>query len=463
MNMELRKATTRTGQVILALAVVASVAPSAWAVLPQPGDLVMAHSDFDEPEALELVNGPVSLNGGVSLGNPWTTAIVADSPIQAVKFDNLGGIAHNANGNLIGADFGGAANGGIIYSLSTTGADPPPAAQALFSMNPANPIGPVLPDGNPTRISGLSVSPDNTKIAINGYDSRRVIVFDYTAGDGLGTGTPALTAVRHTTPILTITDTQGTAWLDNNTVLAFATGADLYTVNATTMATNLVKDLPLAVRGGEFTSIVYNPAVSPYIYAGISSFAATVTENTLFILDPADSYNLVKQLNLSTTLGNTLRDMAIDADGNLFISMFGGDVSFIVDVVTNPTALTDDSPVAWFSSAVPSGFNGIDIGFGEAEVPVLIGDYNGNDKVDIGDYNLYRNNLGTGFDLVNEDPAVTPGEVTSEDYDVWKDRFGDVLAGSGGLVGGAVPEPASVMLLMLGAMGLGVIRRGSRG
>jgi len=452
-----RKLCTALGQGrrgILALVVVAAAAPSAWAVLPLPGDMVMAHSDFDEPEALELVNGPVSLNGGVGHGNPWTDAVVPDSPIQAVRFDNLGGIAHNANGNLLGGDFGSTATGGKIYSLSTTGADPPPAAQPIFSMDPANPFGPILPDGNLTRIGGLSVSPDNTKISVTGYDSTRVIVFDYTAGDGMGTGTPAITAARHTAPLITITDTQGTAWLDNNTVLAFATGADLYTVNATTMATNLVKDLPLAVRGGEFTSIVYNPAVSPYIYAGISSFAATVTENTLYIIDPANSFGLVKQLNLSTTLGNTLRDMALDPDGNLFISMFGGDVSFIADVVTNPAALTDNSPVAWFSSAVPSGFNGIDIGFGppSEELP---GDYNGDGVVSNADYNLWKSQFGTAGTLQNE--TATPGIVDAADYTAWRDHQTSALPGGGSL--SAVPEPTSVLLLVVGLAGISFCRR----
>jgi hypothetical protein len=441
---------------VLGATVPMAMSSSAWAVLPQAGDLVMAHSDFDEPEALELVRGPLANLGGVSLGNPWETSVAVDSPIQAVRFDNLGGITHNVNGNLLGVDFGNSTNGGIVYSLATTGADPPPAAVKLFSMNPSDQVGPILPNGNPTRLGGLSVSPDNTKIAVTGYDSTRVIVFDYTADNGMGTGTPALTAVRETAPLITITDTQGTAWLDNNTVLAFATGADLYTVNATTMATNKVQDFPLAVRGGEFTSIVYNPSVSPYIYAGISSFAATVTENTLFIMDPANSFGLVKQLNLSTTLGNTLRDMALDPDGNLFISMFGGDVAYIEDVVTDPASLLDTSPVRWFESAVPSGFNGIDIGFGPPS-DGIDGDFDDNGVVDARDYTIWRDNLGG-------DPAALNGNgsgavtVVAADYDLWVANFGEG-AGSGGLAASGVPEPTSALLMLFGVCGLAFRRR----
>ena len=44
-----------------------------------------------------------------------------------MKFDNLGGIAHNAHGNLLGVDFGTAIAGGQIFSFATTGTDPAPA------------------------------------------------------------------------------------------------------------------------------------------------------------------------------------------------------------------------------------------------------------------------------------------------------------------------------------------------
>jgi hypothetical protein len=54
----------------------------------------------------------------------------------------------------------------------------------------------------------------------------------------------------------------------------------------------------------------------------------------------------------------------------------------------------------------------------------VVGDYNGDFAVNAADYVVWRDNLDTSFQLPNEDPAVTPGMVTQEDYDVWISRFG---------------------------------------
>lgn len=80
------------------------------------------------------------------------------------------------------------------------------------------------------------------------------------------------------------------------------------------------------------------------------------------------------------------------------------------------------------------------------------GDYNGNDVVDAGDYVLWRKLPGTlpaDHNFRNE--VVTPGTVEAGDYAAWRARFGNNSApGSGsGLEGGAVPEPASVCLLLI--------------
>ena len=63
----------------------------------------------------------------------------------------------------------------------------------------------------------------------------------------------------------------------------------------------------------------------------------------------------------------------------------------------------------------------------------LIGDHNNDAVVNAADYTIWRNNLGTPTILLNEDPAVSPGEVTAEDYTVWKTNFGQA-AQAGGFV-----------------------------
>jgi hypothetical protein len=80
----------------------------------------------------------------------------------------------------------------------------------------------------------------------------------------------------------------------------------------------------------------------------------------------------------------------------------------------------------------------------------VAGDYNGNGRVDAADYVVWRNNLGTSFTLPNEVAGVTPGSVTSDDYNAWRARFGNTAgSGASALVAGAVPEPASLVLLLM--------------
>jgi len=86
-------------------------------------------------------------------------------------------------------------------------------------------------------------------------------------------------------------------------------------------------------------------------------------------------------------------------------------------------------------------------------VPVLPGDYNDNGIVDTADFTVWRDHLGTTFALPNEVSGTTPGAVTIEDYNAWKARFGNSLAGAGS-DSAAVPEPSSAILLLLACMGL---------
>jgi len=103
-----------------------------------------------------------------------------------------------------------------------------------------------------------------------------------------------------------------------------------------------------------------------------------------------------------------------------------------------------------------------------ASVP---GDYNNDGTVNAADYTIWRNHLGETFQLQNEVEGTTPGMVTTEDYAAWKANFGSTsgvgeetartgvvvyesLDGSGSLTlgVGAVPEPASWLLVCLGGV-----------
>jgi hypothetical protein len=74
--------------------------------------------------------------------------------------------------------------------------------------------------------------------------------------------------------------------------------------------------------------------------------------------------------------------------------------------------------------------------------PVSVpGDYNNNGVVDAADYSLWRK----GGPLQNE--VDTPGTNNAADYTAWRARFGNV-AGSGSIVGSAIPEPRACFLLL---------------
>jgi PEP-CTERM motif len=88
---------------------------------------------------------------------------------------------------------------------------------------------------------------------------------------------------------------------------------------------------------------------------------------------------------------------------------------------------------------------------------VLAGDYNGNGVVDAADYTVWRDKLGQSVTIPGD---TTPGTVVQADYDVWKNNFGaHAGSGSGALSVGAVPEPATWLLGLIGFVGAGVLRR----
>ena len=68
---------------------------------------------------------------------------------------------------------------------------------------------------------------------------------------------------------------------------------------------------------------------------------------------------------------------------------------------------------------------------------ILPGDYNGDHTVNAADYTVWRNNLGSMITLPND---TTPGNVTPDDYAVWKDHYGETAPASGATLERPVPS-----------------------
>jgi hypothetical protein len=117
-----------------------------------------------------------------------------------------------------------------------------------------------------------------------------------------------------------------------------------------------------------------------------------------------------------------------------------GPAELLVDEIRLGETFADVTP---FIAAPPTG---------------VAGDYNEDDVVNAADYTVWRDLLGQNLALPNSDPADMDGVVTSAEYDYWVSRFG-ATSGGASLGVGSVPEPATLLLVAIGMIGMALVRR----
>lgn len=136
-------------------------------------------------------------------------------------------------------------------------------------------------------------------------------------------------------------------------------------------------------------------------------------------------------------IGRTLDQLSSfgeDAEGNLYVIDFGDECG---------SGCTDET-----------GWTGVLTQFGTGEIYRLVyvsdpatGDYNSDGRVDLADYTIWRDSLGSSTQLAADGNGNDM--IDSGDYTVWKQQFGSI-AGTGAIAGSQVPEPAALWLLACG-------------
>jgi hypothetical protein len=146
--------------------------------------------------------------------------------------------------------------------------------------------------------------------------------------------------------------------------------------------------------------------------------------------------------------GNTVRH-DLDVDG----TSFGAHDANGVGTVHFDSRDSFDYFVGVWATAAPAFYliDNFKIESIIAEPPTgLPGDYNDDGVVDAADYTVWRNNLGTNFNLNGNGDETGPsmGVVDAADYLWWKTNYGNTAPGAGGgsLGATAVPEPGTGVL-----------------
>ncbi len=97
-----------------------------------------------------------------------------------------------------------------------------------------------------------------------------------------------------------------------------------------------------------------------------------------------------------------------------------------------------------------------------APLMLLEGDYNSDGMVDAADFTVWRDSLGQSGSGLEAD-GNEDGVIGQDDYDVWRTNFGNIAGSGSGIEPRGVPEPVSVVMVLLGWLPVTMSRRRWRG
>lgn len=444
--------------------------------------------------------------GTAVAGAPWYT--------QTLQFDNAGGVSHNPNGNLLVANFGNDYTGFELYTVNTNGSgnawSSVWSSQCEAGGNYGEESGPTYDSSLSNRMGGLSVSPFNDKVACVSNDTGDLWVLDYYGGGtaagtgvaqwgqdpvkdaGVWAGNPRCTGNNSTNDLSVGGSgvTQGSTWLDNNTIAVFNTYAKIVTVNVAGVEGGLNQaetttgdrtdqsqpnmvptemndwtievEVAVNVNESQYTDIEYNPAVDPY-HVYCSETQKNTYDGWLYRVeyDPeTGEFGDTESWDLPD-VGNATepREIAFDSEGNLWISGYRypskeiGDACVVITDLANNFG--DDSSVSVsLEGEYYGGYSGMDVASG---LDVLY-DINGDGSVNASDLNLLLINYN---DDVHMDPTTgyvvdlnNDGCVNASDLNLLLIDYNDSYISSDLVIARAfgissVPEPSTLLMLIV--------------
>jgi len=255
----------------------------------------------------------------------------------------------------------------------------------------------------------------------------------------------------------TVGTADGTQVLNNDGTIAVYLSSGIVTGGRTlTLEAGAVVDVGVENRG----RLNVDSGVGT---AEVSAFSQTISGRLIVDIGGAAPGEF-DRLNVTTlaTLGGKIDVRLVDLGGGAFVPSAGQ--SFLV-----LSAGSSIGGTRFDAEILPEIGGGLffDLFYDTSKVVVEVvgvpGDYNFNGVVDAADYTVWRNTLGqSGTGLAADGDGN--GAVNNLDYNVWKTNFGSTAAGGTGAGlsratvsawdEGAVPEPASTVPLLLGAVGL---------
>jgi hypothetical protein len=149
-------------------------------------------------------------------------------------------------------------------------------------------------------------------------------------------------------------------------------------------------------------------------------------------------------LSLGPTFSNASNPSEVYTDGSSVSATFGSNkYNWTIRYGGHITWSNADNSVVQSISGT-GGTDVVLIGLSSEALPGVPGDYNGDGFVDAADYVAWR-----------KTPSAFGGDPVG--YNTWRQHFGESDGGSGG--SGQVPEPASLLLVLLGAVAMPLRRR----